>query len=210
MLRYLFTALGAAIIMASSIAKAATPLVDVNWVVANHGKPGVIILDVRGKLGGPIKATFLRGHIPGAVWSNYLKDGWRIKDKNGTVGQMPPVEKLEKLIGGLGIGNSDHVVVVPVGGKALDVGTATRVYWTFKILGHDKVSILNGGMKAYLSKKTQRPRSQLTRLRKVFQCRKLRLLRQRSVPKCLPAKRKFKRRHHQEVSLWITVHITSF
>ena len=166
MRRYLFTALGAAIIMASSIAKAATPLVDVNWVVANHGKPGVIILDVRGKLGGANKATFLRGHIPGAVWSNYLKDGWRIKDKNGTVGQMPPVEKLEKLIGGLGIGNSDHVVIVPVGGKALDVGTATRVYWTFKILGHDKVSILNGGMKAYLSKKdpkTKKPINPLER-----------------------------------------------
>ena len=29
------------------------------------------------------------------------------------------------------------------------MGTATRIYWTFKVLGHDNVSILNGGMAAY-------------------------------------------------------------
>ena len=34
-------------------------------------------------------------------------------------------------------------------------GTATRIYWTFKVLGHDKVSILNGGMAAY--KKAKKP-----------------------------------------------------
>jgi thiosulfate/3-mercaptopyruvate sulfurtransferase len=29
------------------------------------------------------------------------------------------------------------------------MGAATRVYWTFKVLGHDAVSILDGGMKAW-------------------------------------------------------------
>ena len=52
---------------------------------------------------------------------------------------------LETLIGGLGIGNDDHVIIVPAGVNAVDFGSATRVYWTFKILGHDKVSILDGG-----------------------------------------------------------------
>jgi len=140
-------------------ASAATPLVDVGWVKSNIGKPGVLFLDVRGRLGGKSKTNYLQAHIPGAIWSNYLKDGWRVKDKNGTVGQLPSVAKLEKLIGGLGIGNGDHVVVVSVGGRALDMGTATRVYWTFKVLGHNNVSILDGGMKAYLSawdKKTKK------------------------------------------------------
>ncbi|MDA0306714.1 MAG: rhodanese-like domain-containing protein [Proteobacteria bacterium] len=141
-------------------ASAATPLVDVDWVKANIGKSGVVFLDVRGKLGGQSKTEYLAAHIPGAIWTNYLKDGWRVKDKNGTVGQLPPVAKLEKLIGGLGIGNTDHVVVIPVGSKALDMGTATRIYWTFKVIGHNNVSILDGGMKAYLSatdKKTKKP-----------------------------------------------------
>ena len=73
---------------------------------------------------------------------------------------LPPVSKLEKLIGSLGIGNNDHIVIIPAGGKALDMGTATRVYWTFKVLGHEQVSILNGGMVAYLKEideKTKKP-----------------------------------------------------
>ncbi len=145
---------------ASGGANATTPLVDVDWVKSNIGKSGVVFLDVGGKLGGKSKANYLRGHIPGAVYTNYLKDGWRFKDKNKTVGQLSPTPKLEKLIGNLGIGNDDHVVLIPVGGKALDIGTAARIYWTFKVLGHDKISILNGGMNAYtknVNKKTKKP-----------------------------------------------------
>ena len=35
------------------------------------------------------------------------------------------------------------------------MSTASRVYWTFKVLGHDRVLILNGGMNAY--KKAKKP-----------------------------------------------------
>ena len=143
---------GSALIQA---AYAASPLVDVDWVKANIGKSGIVFLDVRGKLAGKSKADYLRGHIPGAVWTNYLKDGWRSKDKGGTAGQLSEVPKLEKLIGGLGIDNNTHVVVVPNGGKALDMGTGTRIYWTFKVLGHDNVSLLNGGMVAYTKAKNK-------------------------------------------------------
>lgn len=166
MKKFFALALAAMMLVATGAAQAATPLVDVDWALANQGKPGVVILDVRGKLGGATKADFIRGHIPGAVWTNYLKDGWRTKDKGGTVGQLPPVEKLEKLIGGLGIGNDDHVVIVSVGGKALDMGTATRVYWTFKVLGHDNVSILNGGMNAYTKKKDAKTKKPVNPLAK--------------------------------------------
>jgi len=159
MKKYLIT-LSFVLVGFSSSANAAEPLVDVDWVKANIGKPGVVFLDVRGKLAGKSRADFMRGHIPGAVWTNYLKDGWRSKDAGGTPGQLSPIPKLEKLIGKLGISNSSHVVVIPNGGKALDVGTATRVYWTFKVLGHDNVSLLNGGMVAYtkaVDKATKKP-----------------------------------------------------
>jgi thiosulfate/3-mercaptopyruvate sulfurtransferase len=149
-----------ALLLASAAAFAADPLVDVDWVKANIGKPDVVFLDVRGKLAGRSKTDYLRAHIPGAIYTDYLKDGWRIKNKEGTVGMLPPAENLAKLIGGLGIGNGDHVVIVPEGAKALDMGTATRVYWTFKVVGHDEVSILNGGMAAYtkeVDEKTKQP-----------------------------------------------------
>lgn len=151
---------GTAALAASSSVFAAEPLVDAAWVKSNIGKPGIVFLDVRGKLAGKSKADYLKAHIPGAVYTDYLKDGWRAKDVNGTAGQLAPVEKLEKLIGNLGIDNDTHVVIVPNGGKALDVGTGTRIYWTFKVLGHNDVSLLNGGMTAYtkaVDEKTKKP-----------------------------------------------------
>lgn len=146
--------------LAVGVANAAEPLVDVDWVKSNIGKPDIVFLDVRGAIAGKSKTDYLRAHIPGAVYTDYLKDGWRSADKGGTPGQLSPVPKLEALIGGLGIDNETHVVIVPNGGKAVDVGTATRIYWTFKVLGHDNVSLLNGGMTAYtqdVDKSTKKP-----------------------------------------------------
>jgi len=124
------------------------PLVDAAWLAANLDLPGLVVLDVRNQLGEESEKDYRAGHIPGAVHSDYLKAGWR-STVDGVPGQLPPVATLEALIGGLGIDNDNHVVVVAGGKSALDMGSATRVYWTFKVLGHDKVSVLDGGHRAY-------------------------------------------------------------
>ena len=136
----------------SSIALGATPLVDANWIKANSCNADVRVLDIRNRLDGGSKTDYMRGHIPCAVYTNYLKAGWRTKVSN-VPGQLPPSDKLEKLIGNLGIDNNTHVVIYHAGKSALDLGSATRVYWTFKVMGHDNVSILNGGLKAYTADK---------------------------------------------------------
>ncbi|MEO1765926.1 sulfurtransferase [Thiobacter aerophilum] len=133
----------------SMTALAATPLVDVAWVKANIGKPGIVFLDLQPP------ADYLRGHIPGAVNTSFEKDGWREERARDKVPDMLPenLDKLAALIGRLGIDNKTHVVLVPPGQSHLDMGWATRIYWTFKVLGHDEVSILDGGMKAYTADK---------------------------------------------------------
>jgi thiosulfate/3-mercaptopyruvate sulfurtransferase len=123
---------------------AAQPLVDGDWIEGNLGKSDVVILDIRNKIDKGSKEVYEKGHVPGAIYSNYLEDGWRT-EKDGIVAMLPDAADLEQLIGGLGIGNDDHVVIVPAGVSAVDYGSATRVYWTFKVMGHDKVSILDGG-----------------------------------------------------------------
>lgn len=135
-------------VLFAATAEAAAPLVDAAWVRQNGDRPDVIVLDIRNALDGGSQMAFRRGHIPGAVHSDYLKAGWRTTI-DGIPGQLPSVGALEALIGGLGIDNDSHVVIVAGGVSALDMASATRVYWTFKVLGHDEVSILDGGYKAY-------------------------------------------------------------
>lgn len=138
----------AALAATASAASAAKPLVSAAWLHEHLDDPDLVVLDVRNAIDGGSREAFEAGHVPGAVYSNYLKAGWRA-ERDGVPGQLPPVAELEALVGGLGIDNDDHVVVVAGGIGALDMGSATRVYWTFKVLGHDAVSVLNGGHRAY-------------------------------------------------------------
>lgn len=142
--------LGALSLLVSAGALAATPLVDVAWIKDHSCDPNVRVLDIRNKFDGSRKGDYQKGHIPCAIYSDYAEGGWRAKVGN-TPGQMSPVADLEKLIGGLGISNDNHVVIYSRGTNALDMGSATRVYWTFKALGHEEVSILNGGYLAYIA-----------------------------------------------------------
>ncbi len=143
--RFAALAVGTLALWLTSLAALAQPLVDAAWAVANIGKPGVVFIDFQGR------PDYQRAHIPGAVNSNYGKDGWREDRARDKVPDMFPENPaaLVELIGRLGIDNDTHVVLVPPGMNVTDMGQGTRVYWTFKVLGHDKVSVLNGGMNAY-------------------------------------------------------------
>ncbi|MEN8176059.1 MAG: rhodanese-like domain-containing protein, partial [Pseudomonadota bacterium] len=74
---------------------------------------------------------------------------WRTSGKGPQRGMLPPVKQLESMIGALGIGNDDTVVVVATGRDAGDLAAAARVFWTFRALGHEQVAILDGGLVAY-------------------------------------------------------------
>jgi len=123
------------------------PLVDAAWL--NTQLDDVIVLDIRSSAGAAEgRETYETGHIPGAIHSGYGQDRWRVT-RDSVPGMAPAVPELEQLIGGLGISNEDYVVIVPAGTTAGEFGSATRVYWQFKVLGHERVSILDGGFEAW-------------------------------------------------------------
>jgi thiosulfate/3-mercaptopyruvate sulfurtransferase len=126
--------------------EAAQPLVNAEWVKTHAGDENVVILDIRDK----IDETDLGDtpYIANAVVAPYASAGWRT-EVDGVPGQLPPLEQITALIGGLGIDNDDHVVIVPWGTDSSEFGGATRVYWTFKYLGHENVSILDGGWRQF-------------------------------------------------------------
>lgn len=148
-MRFASLAAAAIVVLAAPfVAQAAevTPLVTADWVKANVGNENVVVLDIRDK----VAETDL-GELPyiaNAVVAPYATAGWRT-EVDGVPGQIPPVEQVAALIGSLGIDGDDHVVIVPWGTDSSEFGGATRVYWTFKYLGHDAVSILDGGWRQY-------------------------------------------------------------
>lgn len=130
-----------------------TPLVSVEWLAEQIAQAdsdsNLVILDIRSAIDGGDRGAFEAGHIPGAIYSNYTEAGWR-QSVAGIPGKLPPIDDLEQIISGLGISNDHSVVVVPAGVGSTDFGSAARIYWTFKLLGHDNVSILNGGYRAWV------------------------------------------------------------
>lgn len=129
-----------------AVAADVTPLVTAEWLKAHAGDENIAIIDIRDK----IDETDL-GELPyiaNAAVAPYASAGWRT-EVDGVPGQIPPVEQIAKLIGSLGVDADDHVVIVPWGTDSSEFGGATRVYWTFKYLGHDAVSILDGGWRQY-------------------------------------------------------------
>ncbi len=139
----------------TAFAAPAQPLVDAGWIKENACKPGVVVLDIRSELDGGSQVDYLRGHVPCAIYSDYVKGGWRTK-VNNVPGMLPPIPQIEKVIGSLGIDSNTHVVIYSAGNSATSMGSATRVYWTFKVLGDDNVSIVNGGYAGYIADKANK------------------------------------------------------
>ncbi|WP_254275540.1 sulfurtransferase [Halomonas sp. 3H] len=141
----LLIAAGALAIAGPAHALHPAPLVEAEWLDQQLGSDGLVVLDVRSAIDdGGDRAAFEAARIPGSRYSSYTDAGWR-ETRDDVAGLMPDVADLEAVIGGLGIGNDDTVVVVAGGTGPTDFGSAARIYWTFKALGHDEVTILNGG-----------------------------------------------------------------
>jgi thiosulfate/3-mercaptopyruvate sulfurtransferase len=126
-------------LLVSVSAYAAQPLLAPADLQPELSNTAVRVIDIRDP------KSYAANHIPGAVNAPY--GTWRGPATNP--GQLPPLDKLTKLVQGLGLDPSVHAVVVSTGADATDFGASARVYWTLKVLGLKELSVLNGGMKAW-------------------------------------------------------------
>jgi thiosulfate/3-mercaptopyruvate sulfurtransferase len=60
---------------------------------------------------------------------------------------VPPVEKFLSRIRELGVGDGHQIVVYDGAG----LFSAARVWWLFKMMGHDKIAVLDGGLPKWVS-----------------------------------------------------------
>ncbi|KAJ2890142.1 hypothetical protein IWW38_004295 [Coemansia aciculifera] len=126
----------------------ASRLVSAPWLRDNLNS--VKILDCSWHLpffGRNAKEEFVSAHIPGARFFGIDE----IKDlsKADLPHMLPPPEFFSSSMDKFGISNGDHVVVYDTAG----VGPACRVFWTFHAMGHDRVSVLDGGLPAWVAEK---------------------------------------------------------
>jgi thiosulfate/3-mercaptopyruvate sulfurtransferase len=133
---------------AGALTENIAPLVSVSWLNSRRGEKNLVVLDIRSADDGPAFDEFSKGHIPGAIHSDFDTAGWRVS-RRGLPLMLPVVRQLEALIGDLGIDEASHVVVVSAGIDATDFDSAARVYWTLRVSGIRNVSILEGGFAAW-------------------------------------------------------------
>ncbi|VDM74715.1 unnamed protein product [Strongylus vulgaris] len=93
----------------------------------------------------PIRQAYEKEHIPGAV--HFSLDAAHYPSQYIRFDLYSP-EEFEKFVRLLGINAGDHIVVYA---RGLYAGMlwASRVWWLFKLYGHDKVSVLDGGLDAW-------------------------------------------------------------
>ncbi len=120
------------------------PLVDGAWLKEKLGSKGLYILDIQNP------GYYKRYHVPGAVNAPYSI--WRTDNKAARAGMRPSKERMEQILGLLGMSNDSLVVIVATGMGAGDMAAAGRVFWTLKSVGHEKVTVLNGGLAAYANR----------------------------------------------------------
>jgi thiosulfate/3-mercaptopyruvate sulfurtransferase len=125
-------------------------LVSTEWLSRRLGDAAVRVIDIRSSIDGGGRKAYEAAHIPGAVHTDYVKDGWR-SARGSASGLLPDVDALSKLFGSIGLTPDLHAVIVPAGVSAGDFSAAARVYWTLKVAGHRRLSVLNGGFAAWRS-----------------------------------------------------------
>jgi len=117
-------------------------LVSTAWLADHLHAPDVRVVDGSWHMpadGRNARAEYEAGHIPGAVFFDIDK----ISDTASDLPHMvPPVEKFVSRVRRMGIGDGHHVVVYDAAG----LFSAARVWWLFRLFGHERVSVLDGGL----------------------------------------------------------------
>ncbi|KAK6123876.1 hypothetical protein DH2020_042367 [Rehmannia glutinosa] len=118
------------------------PVVSVDWLHANLREPDVKVLDASWYMPdeqrNPLQ-EYQVAHIPGALFFDL--DG--ISDRTTNLPHMLPSEEaFAAAISALGIENKDGLIVYD--GKG--IFSAARVWWMFRVFGHDRIWVLDGGL----------------------------------------------------------------
>ncbi|MBU6418293.1 MAG: 3-mercaptopyruvate sulfurtransferase [Proteobacteria bacterium] len=123
------------------------PLIQPSALRAVLGQPGVVLLDATYFLPNEnqnAEANFAAAHIPGARFFDIDK----VADQtSGLPHMLPSREDFAAAVSAMGIGNETLVIAYDQRG----IFSAPRVWWMFRVFGHDKVQVLDGGLPGWIA-----------------------------------------------------------
>ncbi|HTI67419.1 MAG TPA: 3-mercaptopyruvate sulfurtransferase [Caulobacteraceae bacterium] len=125
----------------------ADPLVTAAWLKARIAAPDLRTVDASWFLPGSGRdpdAEFLERHIPGSV----RLDIDAVSDRAIPLPHMlPDPMAFAQTVGEMGLGSEHRIVVYASEG----ILPAARVWWMFRVMGHDAVTVLDGGLAKWLA-----------------------------------------------------------
>ena len=90
---------------------------------------------------------YCSSHIKGAMFFDIDQISAPV---NGLPHMLPTPEQFEQSVTQMGISNDSDIVIYDTAG----LFSAARVWWTFKVFGHKRVQVLDGGFPAWLKAQT--------------------------------------------------------
>lgn len=129
----------------------AGPIVDGAWLERHLDDPRVQVLDTRGRVPKPgmepesLRAAFDAGHIPGASFVTWNVDFVDLDDP--VANQLAGPDRFAAAASVHGIGD-DSIVVAYDDYHSI---FAARLWWAFRVMGHQRVYVLDGGWQGWLA-----------------------------------------------------------
>jgi thiosulfate/3-mercaptopyruvate sulfurtransferase len=131
----------------SSTASSTPLIVNAEWLASNLGKPGLKVFDATSHLptlGRDANAEHLACRIAGSLRFDIDK----VADKSSPLPHtLPAADQFQSQMQDLGLENDDHVIVYC---DSVFLSSA-RAWWMLRLFGHEKVSVLDGGLKSWLA-----------------------------------------------------------
>lgn len=125
-----------------------TPLVSTAWLAEHLDAPGLVVVDASSYLASAnrdARAEYLSGHIPGAVFV----DMEALHDETSPLPHtFPSAAHFAESAERLGIGSDAAVVVYDASGQNF---SAPRLWFMLRAFGHERVSVLDGGLRRWVA-----------------------------------------------------------
>jgi thiosulfate/3-mercaptopyruvate sulfurtransferase len=121
-------------------------LVTTDWLADRLGHPRLRVLDGSMYLpnsGRDAAAEYAEAHLPGAVFFDVEASSDR---RSPLPHMLPPAADFAERVSALGLDDADDIVVYDGSGANL---SAARVWWMFRVFGHERVAVLDGGIRKW-------------------------------------------------------------